>query len=186
MDHTYPQFMPPAQSRAEHARASGMAAYLDSASYPQVKGDRDPETVALLKEDYAGAHGELTGIAQYVFQHGRTADNETLANALLQIAIVEMTHLDMLGEAIVTLGGSPSFESGQQFWNAKSVQYATDLTEMLRADIQSENTAIAGYERHIAQTRNATVKALLARIIQDEKLHLRFFTEALSAPHARE
>jgi len=62
MDHTYPQFMPPAQSRAEHARASGMAAYLDSASYPQVKGDRDPETVALLKEDYAGAHGELAGL----------------------------------------------------------------------------------------------------------------------------
>ena len=186
MNQSFPQFLPLTASSAAHPRVSNMTVYLLSAPYPEVKGGHDPETAALLKEDYAGAHGELSGVTQYVYQHGRISDNEALSNSLLQLAIVEMTHLDMLGDAIVTLGGSPSFESGQHYWNAGNVNYTADLKEMLRADIQAETIGIATYERHIAEIRNETVKALLARIVQDEKLHLRFFTETLSAVHTHD
>jgi len=173
----FPQFIPLTAAQNAHKPSPGMTVYIDAAPYPEVKGPHDPATVALLKDDYAGANGELTGILQYIFQQGRVEDNEAFSNALLQIAIVEMMHLDMLGDAIVALGGNPSFDDGKFYWDASKVNYATGLKDMLAANIASEETAIASYERHAALTKNESVKALLERIVKDEQLHLRFFSE---------
>jgi len=181
MSDSFPQFLPVMSSESSHPKSPGMTVYVDSSPYPEVTGAHDPETVAMLKEDYAGVHGELTAITMYVYQDGRSTENETFANSVLQIAIVEMLHLDMLGDAIVALGGSPSFDDGQNYWTANNVNYTADFKEMLRTDISAESTAIANYEKHAALTKNQSVKALLERIIEDEKLHLRFFTETLSA-----
>ena len=176
-------FVPIVQSMASAATAPGrlgLPVCLHSEPYPTVEGSHDPETVAMLKQDYAGAAGELTAITQYVFQSARIANDETLANAMLQIAIVEMTHLDMLGDAIVTLGGSPSFDDGHYYWNASKVNYADSRRGMIEANIKSETTAIENYEKHAAATTNETVRAFLLRIAQDERLHLKFFTDMLA------
>lgn len=173
-------------SSSDPRKGNSMTVFLDTQPYPTVEGDKDPETVALLKEDYAGAAGELTGILQYIYQSARDTDNESFANAILQIAIVEMSHLDMLSDAIETLGGRPSYDNGKVYWQAGNVNYASNMTGMLEADIQAETTAIANYEKHAAQTKNASVRALLLRIVDDEKLHLRFFTETLAKINASE
>ena len=177
---SYPQFLPVIPSHARNPEHSGMPVCVDSSPYPEVQGGRDPRTVALLKDDYAGPKGELTAITQYVFQNGRS-ENDAFANSVLQIAIVEMMHLDMLGDAIVALGGNPSFDDGQTYWCACNVNYASDLEEMLKANIAAERNAIASYEKHAALTCNESVKALLERIAKDEKLHLRFYTETLQS-----
>jgi len=176
----FPQFMPPTSGPASHPTGYQMAVPIDSAPYPEVTGEHDPETVAMLKEDYAGADSELTAITQYVFQSGRTADNDAFANACLQIGIIEMMHLDMLADAIETLGGTPTFDDGRTFWTAENVNYASDLRGMIMANIAAEQGAIINYEKHIAMTSNESVKALLHRIIQDEKLHLQFFQDMLA------
>jgi len=181
MDSAFPQFLPLTADQDARRPSPGMTVYLDAAPYPQVKGTHDPATVALLKEDYAGAHGELTGILLYIFQQARIEGNQALSNALLQIAIVEMMHLDLLVDAITDLGGSPSFDDGKFYWDASKVNYATSLKDMLAADILAEETAIANYERHATMTNNESVKALLERIIKDERLHLRFFREMAAA-----
>lgn len=181
MNNTFPQFMPIMPEQTSNPSKSNMTVYIDSSPYPEVEGAPNPATVALLKEDYAGVHGELTAITQYVFQNGRSTKNETFANSILQIAIIEMIHLDMLGDAIATLGGNPSFDNGQYYWNASNINYAADFREMLKADIAAERTAIANYTKHIALTNNPSVKALLMRIIKDEQLHLQFFTETLAS-----
>jgi bacterioferritin len=100
---------------------------------------------------------------------------------VLQIAICEMMHLDMLGDAINALGGNASFDDGHYYWNASYTNYSSTLREMLSADISAEGTAIASYKKQISLTQNPSVKALLARIIKDEELHLQFFSEALNA-----
>lgn len=176
----FPQFVTMLPDQKASAQKSGIPVYVDSSPYPEVTGEPDPETVALLKEDYAGAGGELTAIAQYVFQTGRCTQDDHFANSILQIAMVEMIHLDMLGDVIVTLGGNPSFDDGKYYWSAHNVNYAADLAGMLRANIKAEQGAIAAYEKHAAETKNASVKALLQRFIVDEKLHLRFFEESLA------
>ncbi|MCL2670908.1 MAG: manganese catalase family protein [Clostridiales bacterium] len=176
----FPQFIPMLPTRAAARPRPGIPVCVDTAPYPEVTGKPDSETVAMLKEDYAGAGSELTAVTQYVFQTSRCED-EAYANAILQIAIVEMLHLDMLGDAIVTLGGNPSFDDGHYYWSAHNVNYAVNQADMLRANIEAEKGAIAAYERHAAATTNETVKALLHRIITDELLHLRFFEESLAA-----
>ena len=158
--------------------------FMDSEPYPEVAGGNDPATVALLKEDYAGAVSELTAILLYVFQNITAINDKAYSNAVLQISKVEMKHLDLLGDAIQTLGGSPDFHDGRQFWQAGYVNYATSVEEMLRTDIISETQAIGNYRKHAAQTRNASVRNLLLRIIEDETLHLRYFTEKLAQVRA--
>jgi bacterioferritin len=153
--------------------------YLNSEPYPTVGKGSDPNTVKMLKEDYAGAVSEMTAIAQYIFQNILSTSDESFANAILQIAIVEMSHLDMLGDAILALGGNPTFGNGTTYWQASLVNYARTLREMLMADIQSETQAINNYESQAAATTNMDVRALLERIAEDERLHLRFFTESL-------
>lgn len=176
----FPQFMPPTSGPTANPMGKKMVVPVDSAPYPEVTGERDLATVALLKEDYAGSGGEITAITQYVFQSGRVTDNDSYANGILQIAISEMMHLDMLGDAIVALGGNPSFDDGKKFWCASNVNYAMSYKDMLKANIAAETGAIASYEKHIKMTKNESVKALLSRIIEDEKLHLKFFEDLLA------
>ena len=180
MNNSFPQFMPVMPSQSENPDSSEMVVYMDSSPYPEVTGEKDAATVAMLKEDYAGMKGELTAITLYVYQNSRIVKNESLSNSMLQIAISEMIHLDLLGDAIVALGGNPSFDNGKYYWNASYVNYTTNLKEMMKTNIASEKEAIASYEKHIALTNNESVKALLKRIIKDETLHLRFFTETLN------
>ena len=176
----FPQFIPPTSGPTAEPTGPNMAVSIDSAPYPEVTGSPDPQTVAMLKEDYAGANGELTAITGYVFQSGRTTENDSYANAILQIAIVEMMHLDMLGDAIVALGGNPTFDDGRQYWTAANVNYASDIRGMVLANIQAETEAIETYAQHAAATNNPSIRALLLRIREDEKLHLRFFEELLA------
>jgi bacterioferritin len=159
----------------------GLTVFLDSGPYPTVEKGSDPNTVRMLKEDYAGAVSEMTAVSQYIYQNILSADNESFANAILQIGIVEMSHMDMLGDAILALGGNPTFGNGTVYWQGKLVNYAKTLPEMLRGDIEAETQAIANYERHAANTTNASVRALLRRIIKDEQLHLRFFRNTLAS-----
>ncbi|MCL2810844.1 MAG: manganese catalase family protein [Clostridia bacterium] len=163
--------------------------FRDAAPYPEVGGPPDADTVEMLKQDYAGSAGELSGITQYVYQSiaaGAKSENESFANALLQIAIVEMMHLDMLGDAIVTLGGDPRFSDGQRYWSASDIDYSTSFEDMVRANIEAEQDAIANYKKHASLTGNKMVRDFLLRIAEDEKLHLHFFRKLLrpSAPNA--
>ena len=148
--------------------------------YPSVDAaPADPKTVAIIKQNRSGAAGELTAIAQYIFQNNRT-DEENFANGILQIALVEMMHLDMLGDAIQALGGKPTFDDGKYYWQAGAVNYADKLPGMLRANIEDEQTAIKNYEQSVADTPNEQVKALFRRIITDEQLHIVYFTDLLA------
>ena len=180
---TKPPVMPLAQnvvSTSNRPTRPGTVILLDPSPYPEVKGNHDPATVAMLKNDYAGLVSELTAITQYIFQNN-SSDDETFANAMLQIAISEMQHLDLLGDAIHTLGGTTEFTDGNhRFWTAANVNYANDRAGMLRANIQAEQAAIANYERHAAATSNESVRRLLLRIADDERLHLKFFEEQLA------
>jgi len=165
-----------------HPKGSSTSEWIvfrDAAPYPEVAGPADPDTLEMLKQDYAGAESELTGIAQYIYQSIASGANEGFANALLQIAIVEMMHLDMLGDAVVALGGDPRFIVDGRDWSAANINYANDLDAMLRANIEAEETAIDNYRRHAARTGNKSVRDLVLRIVEDEKLHLHFFRKQL-------
>jgi len=149
--------------------------------YPEVvPGPDDARTAMLLAEDYAGMVSEMSAITQYVYADITISPrDEKVAKAFEQVSLAEMRHLELIGDAILTLGGDPRYASQGRYWSARYVDYASRPREALRRAIRAENEAIAQYRRHIALTRNNSVKRLLERIIMDEESHIALFTKLL-------
>lgn len=155
------------------------------------KGSRYPEPKVeckninyanILLQDFAGAVSELTAINLYVFQHISSEDRFRDYSELIKgISIVEMKHLELLGETIKLLGAKPVYANSLcpcgQFWTGVYVNYTDNILDMILEDINSEKQAIINYEKHICLIKDKYIKKLLERIIEDEKLHLKLFKE---------
>lgn len=153
--------------------------------YPPVKVVRKNLYYAkLLLDDYASDRSELTAITQYIYHHITLAPvNEEASDLMECIAVVEMDHLHMLGEAILLLSGDPEFRgflnNNNQWWSGQYVYYGAGLYDRLVADLAGERGAVEQYERHKDFIADPYIKALLERIIQDEKLHIELLKHIL-------
>lgn len=138
----------------------------------------DPCSARIISAAYATPSGELNAILQYIYHSFNFAHcgNKAVAETLVGIALAEMKHLDLLGEALINLGASPvyTFQPPAQFnfYSTKFVAYSRSLVNMIEDDIMGEKYAIYGYEKMLCRLKNGTLKALIVRIIDDEKLHL--------------
>lgn len=137
----------------------------------------------ILQEDYAGLVSELTAITLYSYQHfTEDEENTKFAETIRGISIVEMKHLELLGEAILELGGNPKFVGYKgKFWNGSYVEYAKDIGKILLVNIKAEEDAIKQYTKHILLVHDESIQKLLKRIILDEECHLAIFKKLLES-----
>lgn len=147
--------------------------------YPSLDGlTTDPRSARIISAAYATPSGELNATLQYVYHSLCFAHSgkKSAADTLMSIAIAEMTHLDLLGEALLNLGTQPIYTfqppTNFNFYSTKFVAYSRTLANMIEDDIMGEKYAIYCYERMLCRLKNGTLKALIVRIIEDEKLHL--------------
>lgn len=151
--------------------------------YPEIRvEEKNPYYADLLSQDYAGKISETTASLLYSYQHFIKFDeNKEFSDIIEQISIVEMIHMEILGKLIKLLGKDPIYKTCEAMrgdcvmWDAKNINYDTDLKEMLRIDIASENAAIKNYEQHKKLIEDKYIKDILTRIILDEKRHLEIF-----------
>ena len=159
--------------------------YRASEEYPEIRVQCDNTHYAeLLLKDYAGSTSELTAITTYIQNHiVGNPKYELAVEAFRGVAIVEMHHLDMLGTAIVELGGFPmygSYKHGEEcFWNGSIVPPTYNMMQMLEEAIDSEYAAIDQYYAHIDAIHDSYVRNLLERIIKDEECHIKLFKKLL-------
>lgn len=160
--------------------------YRSAEPYPEIRVmAQNPYYAQLLLDDYAGKVSETTAIMQYVHHHLQMeqlpAWQET-AKLEEGISIIEMTHLEMLGQTILLLGGNSRYCDGQQCpWTPEYIEYFDfDPCAQLRADIRSEQEAIQQYLVHLQVIQDPYIQALLTRIIKDEEYHIQLFTQQLS------
>ena len=151
--------------------------------YPEPRVVRPNHFYAmLLLEDYVGNVSEMTAINQYFYHHLTFKNYEDLAELEECIAIIEMHHLELLGETILLLGVAPEFRTTTNnhpaYWNASYVYYGNNLCDRLASDITAEKMAIQQYRQHQQLIDDPNIKELLERIIKDEEYHLRLFSEA--------
>ncbi|KRQ87947.1 Manganese containing catalase [Caloramator mitchellensis] len=152
-------------------------------NYPEPKiEDKNIFYANLLLEDYSGAVSELTASLLYVYQHFVSDGNyDEYAETVGGIAIIEMKHLELLGETIKLLGLKPAYAvpaGGLYYpWNTTFIDYSTNIDRMLKIDIESEIKAIEQYEEHKTIIKDRYIVELLNRIIEDEKLHLKIFKD---------
>lgn len=109
---------------------------------------------------YDNFSGELSAVTQYIYEHINSKEYVELKKILLTISIQEMKHLNIIGELLVELGGTPYYQnSNNEQWTAKE-----------------ENVAIAGYKKAMMYTRDMRLKRIFSRIILDEKIHIEVFS----------
>ena len=163
--------------------------YKSDLPYVEVeKSVKSPFEVRLLMPVYGGNGSETTAIMGYIFQSYALADKEPeISKCLEQIAISEMRHHDLLGMSIVRLGGVPYIGDNRGYWQGGYVNYTLNVKEMIDADIAGEKSAITAYKDAdiageksaitaykdvIKFSKNEEVKAMIARIIKDEEIHI--------------
>ena len=161
--------------------------YQASQPYPKVEVKaKNPYYATLLLEDYSGIVSELSAITQYIYQRIECFwKYPEYAEALFHIAVVEMRHLELLGEMITLLGGSPQFHyydfSCRQYrnWNSQFLNTQRNIKLFLNYDILLEKQMIQGYLNRIQCIQDPFVQKMLYRIIEDEKIHIQCFQTLL-------
>lgn len=185
-----PENVPLAQKKQkDNASSSGCGTicrqYAAKEEYPPAQAkEKNVRYAQLLRMDFSSPQSEMTASMQYIYQSWMVKQkNPELSEVFFHIALVEMHHLDLLGQMILSLGATPSYTywmNGRNFvWTGGMVRYENDPKTMLKTDIAGERNAIAGYERRIAAIQDTCVKKLLERIILDEKIHLQILEEFL-------
>ncbi len=155
--------------------------------YPSVEGVcPDCRALRIISPAYASSMGELNSILQYNY-HAVMFDSKGLeeyAKILDSVAMAEMLHLKLLGKLICALGAPPVYSvcppAGFNFYSAKFVSYSRSLKNMVEDDVLSERHAIMSYAHMLDRLRNDRVAEIIARILEDEKIHLQAFTELLN------
>lgn len=142
--------------------------------YPKVETNApNIKDAMILRETYAGSVSETTAILGYMYDHFILDEiDSNVADVMKKIAISEMHHLELLGDAIVTLGGDPIYYGMRYPFSGSYVTYKKAIRQILVSRIQGEKSAIRGYRHAIAHLSNESAKALLERIIIDEEIHI--------------
>lgn len=156
-------------------------------AYPSPEGIcPDCSALRIISPAYASSTGELNAILQYNY-HSMMFERKGLkefAERIDEIAIAEMVHLRLLGNTICALGAQPVYTAcppaGFNFYSAKFVSYSRTLKNMLEDDVIAERHAIMSYAHMLDRLRNERVKEIIARILEDEKLHLQAFCDMLN------
>jgi rubrerythrin len=122
----------------------------------------------------ANGHSELDTIHMYITQEVMF---EEIGETMMGIAMVEMKHLDKLGDLIADLGGVVAQRN-----DTSQIRYGTTAAEAVALAIEGEKAAIREYEglveRVSALPQNPTTKyvlSLLAKLIADERYHVSLF-----------
>ncbi len=129
------------------------------------------QVIELLNQDLYGEHDAIL----YYLTHAWTVARQ-YGHQILEIANDEMRHFKWLGHTIAQLGGTPNLATPE-------VSPVADLTAAMKKDVEAEIHAIDQYQRHVEAIPLDPVKALLERIVVDERDHLRQFQELLNQSH---
>ncbi|MCI8729266.1 MAG: rubrerythrin [Clostridia bacterium] len=142
--------------------------------YPKVESDApNLKDAMIIRETYAGSVSETTAILGYIYDHLILDEIDSdIAAVMKKIAISEMRHLELLGDAIVALGGDPIYYGMRYPFSGSYVTYRKAVRPILMSRIAGEKSAIRGYRHAIAHLSNESAKALLERIIIDEEIHI--------------
>ncbi len=151
-------------------------------SYPEIT-DAEPSLfeVRQLKRLASSRKSEFSAVNTYLYQYFILRKTfPQVADALLNISIVEMEHFQRLSNAIVDFGGNPNLTDGRgNVWTGRNISQVKNVREILNFDIKAEREAIDAYEEAAIRTRNDSLRELYRRIIADEKLHIVVLEELL-------
>ena len=153
--------------------------------YPPVEVDGKNRLYAgLMHMNLCAAHSELTAIMQYLYQGwAMDACHAEAAHTMHRIATAEMRHMDIFAQLVRLLGGDPvytvSFRQRRRVWDGSLVSPCKNFHHMMQNNLLAEQETIERYLRQAAMVHDAHIAALLRRIVEDERIHVRIFRSYL-------
>lgn len=159
-----------------------------TAEYPPISiNEKNVPYAHLLAQSLFAQKGEMTAINQYTYQSWHQFSDcysLPIAQIFLNLAKVEMLHMNYLGQMIYLLGLNPCCYTMKNNhptpWNGTYLNYTVNLKEMLEINLYSENATIKNYQQTIAQIDNEQINAVLERICLDEELHVELLEQLLT------
>ncbi|MCC0694770.1 ferritin-like domain-containing protein [Clostridioides sp. ES-S-0048-02] len=159
--------------------------YSSDEPYPEIKVLGPNKYYAeLLMDDYSGVASEFTSVTQYLYHDFDLDENyRELSEMWINISITEMLHMEILAKTIRLLGGNPIYRGSTSscgaYWNGGFVFYGDSICSRLKSDLNLEYVAIENYYKDISIIEDPYIKAILNRIILDEKVHVGLFKKAI-------
>ena len=145
--------------------------------YPKVIGQVTQREIEKLYDLYAGRFSEMTAITSYTYQSVITS-GMPLSELLEEISVVEMRHLQMLAEVLVTFGADPIFAGAHNYFTCSYTNYCKSVREFLTTNIDGELSAREEYLALANTTQNSSLCELLTRIAMDEEMHAQLLKTA--------
>ena len=154
------------------------------APYPDViVQEKNLEYANELLGNIGGEVSEMSAVSLYFYNHVVTQEHTEISKTFSQISRVEMHHLELFAKAAFSLGADPRLweRRGRKlvYWSPKYNTYAQNVSRLLTKALYSEYMAVEKYTRQAKKMKNPALVALLERIIQDEKEHIRIFKDLL-------
>jgi len=166
--------------------------------YPVRVSGPDPTFAAMLIEQHGGPNGELSASTQYLNQAVGCKD-PAVKDLLLDIGTEELSHLELVSEAIKLLLGDPTIDSINQAptlelaggggamyvnssghtWTADFVSSVGDVVANLHSDVAAELKAKAVYQRLYQRATDPGIRDLIDFLICREEAHAQLFMRAL-------
>ncbi len=143
--------------------------------YPELSGKISGDEMNLLRQAYCGEKSKMTLAMTYLYQFYILTDEHMrrLKEEVRGFLRSEFNSLCLIKEAIIFYGGSAAFFGSQTFWNAKWVNYETDVQTFLMDDLVMEKGCIAQLISISKSIKNQSLKNFLLKIVSDEELNLR-------------
>lgn len=154
----------------------------DSRPYPPIKVYRKNLHYAnMIIPALRQQSSELTAITGYLYQSWILAKHhKKVSELLMNLAKVEMHHIQMLGQLITLLGGDPKFANNAcECWSGEALDYCKDSWQIFHSNQKAEEEAADFYLETAEQIEDPYVDAVLNRIALDEQLHAKIFKDLL-------
>ena len=167
--------------------------------FPVKVGEVNPKFAQKLLEQFGGRSGEFTAMTEY-FVQSFACDKPAIRDMLLDIAVEEISHLEMVGLMIEQLlrgterekayedtlfsmmGRGPQFcDSMGNAWTSNWVRSAGDIVADLKHNISAEAGAKVAYDRLVHLTDDPGCKETLTYLMTREISHQRMFQLALES-----
>lgn len=149
--------------------------------YPLIeKLQPNPRYASMMLSHLGGLYSEMNAVSLYFYNHIILKDSWLeLSEAMEQISIVEMRHLDIFAQLAYQLGADPRLWDCQngylEYWSPGYNVYPSHLQSLLENAMIQEQQTIDIYQKEINCIHNHTIQQILYRIIEDEQLHLEIF-----------
>lgn len=157
--------------------------YMVSLPYPKINIEgKCSKYEKIILQNYAGETSELTSVNQYMYSKIFLFKNyPEIAKTLLGISLVEMNHLNILGNLAFELGADPRYwiktKSKNKYWNSKFISYEQSPKEIIKENIENEKKTISQYKKSISLISDKNITSILNRIMLDEIFHIKILTK---------